>query len=728
MSYVEATGSRTEAEAQDDLSKASAADRTKKLLTLALTRFKAAAEHEGPGRKEALDDFLFSIGEQWPKDILADRQADGRPCLTMDHLDQSLKLVTNDLRENRPSVQIDPAGSGATRKVADIFQGMTRHIEVVSDADVHYDIVGDHMVRGGIGFIRVYSDFIEDTFDQEIYLESIRNPFMVYSDPFGVAPDHSDHRFKFVVIDMPRAEYEKQYPDTAAGSLYNYTSIGDAPSPWISKESVRVADYYYIEETEEKIYKLPDGRIVTELDEYQKQFVGKDIQERTQVTKKVKLAKITALDILEESDLPGSIIPIIPCVGTDVDVNGKSFRAGLIRNSKEPQRMYNYQCSAATEQVALAPRAPFIGYKGQFKSSENNWKQLNRRNFPYLEVDPISIGGQPAPIPQRNVAEPPIQATVLLIKQAADDLKASMGIYDASLGEPGPEQSGKAILARQKQGDKATLNFSDNLRRCVRCVGKVLMEWIPVVYSAPRIQRIINPDKEVAQVGIYNSSTSEYSPEEALTELQEQDQSIKEVFDIGVGRYSVVVTTGPGYQTKRMEAAASIMALVQAYPNLMEICGDLLISNMDWPFADLIAKRLKKQMATAHPGLLESGDSPEAQVVQLQGQLNQMSQQHQLLVKALNDATELIKTKMLELNSRERIALINAQAGLVEAAMKGNADAALAQMDAAINMIQERMNLVGEHTTIAHEAEQERQTMQLESQLAPPEESTGQAG
>lgn len=712
---------------EEELKKTQESEKTRKFLSLALSRFKAAADHETPMRKDALEDWKFSVGEQWPDDIRTNRNADGRPCLTMDHLNQSVRLVTNEERQRRPAIECNPQGSGATRDVAEVLQGMIRHVEVRSDCEMVYDTGFDHMARGGFGYLRLLQEYLEgDTFDQDLRISPVMNPFSVYVDPIAVLPDQSDARYKFIIEDVPTEEYKHQHPESkaATATLTDFTSIGTGYSEWHSKETIRVAEYFVIEVEEREIIRLRDGRVVDLSAASEDEKKDETLKRRKVEKKKVKWYKINALEILEERELPGPYIPLIPVLGDDLIVDGKRYRRGLVRNAKDPQRAYNYQVSAATEMVALAPKAPWVGAKGQFSGDAEKWKSANVRNWPYLEYDPVTTAGTPAPPPQRNVAEPPIQATVLLIRQADMDLKASLGLYDASFGQQGPEQSGKAILARQKQGDLATLNFSDNFDRSLRHLGRVILSYIPVVYDTPRIQRIFNPDGSIKHVGVYSSKAmgSDYSPQDAEKQIASVDlkAAIKEIHDIGVGNYDVALSVGPNNQTKRMEAMASMMALVQSYPPLMQVAGDLLVGNMDWPFASEISKRLRRSLP---PNVLDpDDDSPDTTIAKLSGQLQQMSEQHQALTQLVQKQSELLTTKRMETESRERIAAMNAEAGLIEADLKAKQQGAQTLLENQLGALTKRLELLHEHMTIDKETEAAIQV----ANAAPPAQGQGQ--
>ena len=597
-------------------------ERVEKFLRLAKERFKLAAEAENHWRAEALDDLEFRVGEQWPKDLQTSRDLDGRPCLTMNRLPATIRQVTNEQRQQRPATQVNPVGDGADQDTAEILQGIIRHIEVSSDAEIAYDSAFEHMVTCGFADWRYITEVVDgESNRQEIKIKRIKNPFSVYWDPAATEPDLSDARYCFIIEDVPRSEYDERYSDTEAASLADFSSIGDNAADWATKDTIRVAEYFHVK---------GEG------------------QERA-----VYWAKINAVEIMEGNEAkdagrewPGKWIPVVPVLGDDLDVNGKRHLAGLVRHAKDPQRMYNFWISAATELIALAPKAPFVGAEGQFEGHEAAWRDANNRSFAYLEYKPVGSGGTLAPEPKRQTFEPPVQSINMMTHQADIDLKSVTGLFDPSLGQNKSDQSGRAIQSLQKQGDISTLNFADNLSRAMRHGGRILVDLIQKIYDVTQVQRIINPDQSVDHVIVHSGN-----PDEAQALMTEK---IKRIFDIGVGTYDVTVTQGPSFQTKRQEAVAGQIALVQAYPNAFPVIGDMLVANMDWPQAKEMSERLKKML---DPKLLDDkSDDPEQKVLLLQAQMQQISQQHEQLAQALNQANQVIQTKQVENQGKLQIA------------------------------------------------------------------------
>ncbi|HZT29713.1 MAG TPA: portal protein [Bryobacteraceae bacterium] len=649
-------------------------------------RFQLAAEAESEIRQEALEDLDFYLGKQWPASIESDRLADQRPCLTINRLPQFIKQITNSQRENRPAIQVNPVGDGADQDTAEIYQGLTRHIEINSAADVAYDTAFEHAVIFGFGYFRVLTEYQDErSFDQEILIESIQNPFTVYLDPTAQKRDRSDAKWGFIVGDLLPDDYKAQYPHSELASLDEFSSLGDEGPLWFPGGKIRVAEYFEYEPEKATICELPDGSVVDQAD---LPAGVEPVQTRETERPRFHWYKLNAREVLDERVLAGRYLPVIGVYGEEINVNGKRVLRGVVRNQRDPQRQYNYMRSALVESIALAPKAPYVAEESQIEGHEQEWKNANVRAVAVLKYKAKTAGNNLLPPPQRNFGEAPIQAIAVAVAQADNDLKATAGIYDASLGERGPEQSGKAILARQKQGDVANFNFTDNLARSIKYLGKVLLDLEPKIYDRPgRVVRIVRPDE---------------THETVTLNAPFVQKGLQKFYDLSTGRYDVTVSVGPSYQSKRQEAVASMVQLTQSYPQIMQIAGDLMVRNMDWPGASEIADRLKKTL----PPALQEGDGQQMPIPpQVQTQLAQLTAMNQQLTAALNAATEDIKTKRLELESRERIAAMQAQASIVAAELRAkSSDAqALAKLD--YESIQHRLELLHEAEQIGHEQE-----------------------
>jgi hypothetical protein len=595
-------------------------------------------------REDEIDDLRFYAGSpdnhwQWPADVLATRGAvqgqtiNARPTLTINKLPQHVRQVTNDMRQNRPGAKVIPVDDNADVEVAEIFNGMIRHIEYISDADVAYDTACENQVSYGEGYITLMTEYCdENTFDQDIKIGRIRNSFSVYMDPLIQDPTGADAKYCFITEDLTKAEYERQYPDAAPISTLQSLGVGDQSiSNWLNEDTVRIASYYYIDYDKTKLNLYPGNQSAfegTPEDKMLKDMFGKPIKSRISERPRVMYCKINGYEILEQKEWAGKWIPVIRVIGNEFEVDGRIYISGLVRNAKDAQRMYNYWVSQEAEMLALAPKAPFIGYGGQFEGYEDKWKTANTNNWPYLEVNPDVTDGQGAVLPLPQRAQPPMASSGLLQAKAgaSEDIKSTTGQYNASLGMGSNERSGKAILARQREGDVGTFHYGDNLTRAVRHVARQLVDLIPKIYDTQRIARIIGEDGETKMVKINPDQ-----PQPVNKIVNEQGIVIEKIYNPGVGKYDVVATTGPGYATKRQEALEAMAQLLQGNPQLWSVAGDLFVKNMDWPGAQEMSKRFAK---TIDPKFLSDGeDDPALQAAQQQIQAMgaEMEQMYQMI-------------------------------------------------------------------------------------------------
>ena len=598
-------------------------------LSVMRRRYTLALSAYSDSREDELDDLRFMAGSpdngwQWPADVLATRGSvqgqtiNARPCLTINKLPQHVRQVTNEQRQNRPTGKVIPADDRADVRVAEIFDGMVRHIEYISDADVAYDTACDNQVTYGEGYIRILTEYCrEDSFDQDIKIGRIRNSFSVYMDPAIQDPCGSDAEWCFITEDISKADYERMFPDAAPISSLMTQGVGDQSlSQWLSEDMVRIAEYFYYEHERATLNLYPDNVTAfegTPKDKQLRAMFGKPLRSRPVDRKKCKWIKTNGFEVLEERDWAGQYIPVVRVVGNEFEVDGQLYVSGLVRNAKDAQRMYNYWVSQEAEMLALAPKAPFIGYGGQFEGYEMQWKTANTNNWPYLEVNPDVTDGAGAPLPLPQRAAPPLPQTGLIQAKlgASDDIKATTGQYDSSLGAQSNERSGRAILAREKQGDTGTYHYVDNLSRAIRYVTRQLVDLIPKIYDTARVARIVGLDGEVGMVRI-----NPMQPEPVKEIRDENGLVIDKIYNPSVGVYDVCVTTGPGYMTKRQEALDAMSMLLQSNPQLWSVAGDLFIKNMDWPGAQEMAARFAKII---DPKVMEGEDqSPEMQMAKMQ--------------------------------------------------------------------------------------------------------------
>jgi hypothetical protein len=581
------------------------------------------SDNDSNNRVEALDDLKFAGGDQWPVEIQNSRLLESRPYLTINKIDAYCRQITNQQRQQRPRMKAHGMNDQSDEKVAEIINGICRHIENQSDADAAYDNAFDFAVRMGWGFWRITHDYpTPESFDQEIYIKRIENPFMVYFDPNSNEPDGSDAEKCLITEVISKESFRKMYPGADDGAGFNPRGTGDSQSEWITREDIRVAEYFYTERKRMKLLLLSDGTTCYE-DEKPPETVLQDagiyvVSKRETIKKKIKWCKLTGMQILEEREWPGKYIPVVPVYGQQLIVDSKKKKFGLTRMAKDPQRMYNFWSTALTESVALAPKAKFLLAEGQDEGHEMEWNTANIKSMPVLRYKQTDSEGRPAPVPTRIQPEPPPTGMVTALEGLNADLKAVVGIYDPSQ-LPNGQQSGKAINGMQQQTDMTNFHYYDNLTRSIRQTGRIILDLIPHIYDKERVLRIIGADGKGELV--------------TLNQRAMDDQGVEKILnDVTVGQYDVVMETGPGYASKRQEAVESMVQMLQVDPALMQQAGDLVFRNMDFPGADIIADRL----AAANPlaQIDEKSDVPpqvQMQLAQSQQTIQQLQQQLQAM-------------------------------------------------------------------------------------------------
>lgn len=580
------------------------------LLRTALKRYDDSLEFDRENREEALDDLEFLTGRQWPEDVESARQSAGRPVLKINRMPQFLRQVTGDIRKINPAVRVLPASGEADRDVADIYEGLIRHIEHQSDASSLYEETAESAAACGIGWYRVLSDYRDaGTFEQELYLERVHNSFSVYCDPDARKPTREDMRWAFVVERMDNDDFETEYPDATKSNW-------DANTPdylrhWFDDDHTLVAEYWEKIPEKKTIAQLEDGSVV-DLDEVPNEVAGllPIVATREVEVDKVRWWKLTGSEVLEGPvDWPGKHIPLVAVTGEEIHVGERIVRSGVIRYAKDPQRLYNYWRSAQAELIALQPKAPYVVTPKEIEGLERFWEAANNDNKAFLPFNPDpAVGGRP----KREMPPQPSQGMMQEVALAADDMKATTGVYDAALGNSSNETSGVAIRQRQLESDISTSIYVDNLAKAIGHTGRILVDLIPKIYDTRRQVRILGEDGSEKMESINEVIMTPFGP--------------MPINDLSVGVYDVRVSTGPSYSTRRQEAAEGLIEFVRAMPNVGPLVMDIIARSMEWPGADEIADRLKKAIP---PQLLEHDDeelTPEEQQ-QRQAEAEQAQQQ-----------------------------------------------------------------------------------------------------
>lgn len=620
------------------------------IVNEAIKRFRRCVEWERHTRTIQEEDLRFSEADsdnmfQWPNSIRRNRDMDERPCLTVNRVRQHNLQIINDARQNKPSIVARATGGGASYESAQVYTSIFRHIEYISNAQTAYTKATEMQVKIGIGWIRVARDYAgDDTFDQEIFIRRVSDPFSVYIDPDAKEQDKSDAKFCFVFDDVSKEEFDKQYPEYLGWG--NQHAIGvDGASDFISKDHVRVAEYFRAVEKKDQLVAITDPQ------DGQFKFVRKSqmpkalwtqidddptIKKRTIYDTKIERYLIIGMRIAEKSEEPGRYIPLVPVLGEESVVDGILDRKGHTRAMKDPQRIYNYWTSSAVEHVALQSKTPWIAPAQAIEDYETYWNTANKVNHSVLPYNAFDDAGNALPPPARP--EPPVMAPAFItgMQVAVNELMMVSGQYQPIMGEPSNERSGKALAERQRQGENATYHFIDNLGVALRQVGKILADLVPRVYDTKRVMQVLAQDGTDYEVTVDPQAAQAY-----LQKLDHDNQVVQRIFNPSVGKYEIQADIGPAYGTQRQQMFDALTTLIAQAPNLASLVGDIWMKAADFPGADEAALRFKRMLP---PQALGQGPSQKEQLLQ---------QQVASLTESLNKITEQLAIERVRIKGRE---------------------------------------------------------------------------
>ncbi len=618
-----------------------------KIVQEAKDRFEECVAWEADFRKLYVEDLRFANGDsdnkyQWPDATRENREIDDRPCLTVNKTKQHCLQIINDSRQHAPQAKVKPVGDGATQESAKLIDGYVRHVEYRSHAQSAYNTAQEFAVFAGIGYCRVITEYVSDkSFDQDMKVERVRDPMTIYLDPSIKEVDGSDAGFGFVFVDYKKDEYKRKYGSKAVDDAR--FPLGESGSTWIGKDKIRVCEYFRVKISNEVIAAL-DTELAAQLQLRTNIITSEDVEPevwkvvlaaakaedsrvktRTADKRTVEWFLIAGDQIVDRRVWPGSYIPIARCVGEELVIDGKLERKGHTRALKDPQRMYNYWTSSATEHVALQSKIPYIASAQAIEGYEKYWDTANNSNYSYLPYNGMDEAGNAIAMPSR--VQPPVMANAYIegMKVAAGEMMMVSGQYQAVMGQQGNETSGVAIQQRQRQGDNATYHFIDHQAAMVRFVGLIIVDLMPKVLDTPRLLRTLGEDGTEDFVHIDPKAAQAQSERKVGMEKEAQ-----QVLNPSVGQYDVVVDVGPAYATRRQEAFAAMSQIMASNESLMEKAGDLLFKAADFPMAQDIAERLHRAIP---PQLL--GEGPDAHVQAIQQQLQQAEQAIQTLTTTL---------------------------------------------------------------------------------------------
>jgi hypothetical protein len=621
--------------------------------------------HDRDNRLDAAQDLRFLAGDQWPANVRAEREQQNRPVLTLNRLPQYVNQVVNDFKQSPPAIKCVPADEDPDSDLMDAYNGIFSEIQYQSNSINVFGTAFAHSVSCGMGHFRITTDYVsEDSFDQQILIKRIPYPLSVFWDPDAVEPHRGDSKWCVVSEMMTEAAFKETYPDVPINSIHIPIDeqFGVSRLYWRLNDLVRIAEYWEKVPVTKKLVLLENGETLdaTELKAEHLAFLPKIKREREVEGWEIRQWLVSGAGVLdggiEGNKWAGSFIPIVSVIGSEIPLEDKLIRHGLIRFARDPQQLYNYWQSAATEAIALQPKAPFLATPRMIAKFKGQWDTQNTVTRPYLlyEPDPEVPGGRP----QR---EPPPAVPSAMLQQsqvAVEDMKAITGIYDASMGRRSNETSGRAIVARAHQGDVGSYQYLDNFNASLIQTGRIINDLIPKIYDGERAIRLPHEEHEEPKFAKVNQ----------VQLAADGTPLVKN--DLSQGRFDVRVKIGPSFATRRMEAVDSLMKFIQAFPQAAAVSGDLIINLLDIPKAEELAERLKRMIPPQVLGEDKEMTPEQQQAAQAAQQQQAQQQQMQQMAAQLEMALKQAQTQKLGADAEQSQAttrLKNADADMREA-------------------------------------------------------------
>jgi hypothetical protein len=651
-----------------------------------IREYQEDAEYDKDNREEAMEDLRFTYVDQWDETTRREREEQGRPCITVNTLPQIIGQVVGDRRINSTSIKVVPTSKAFT-KVAEVRSGLIKSIENFSRADTVYDACCEDQVACGISNFEVTMEYSKnDVFVQDIFIRQLHNPFSVTWDRQSRDPTGRDARHCFVEDDIPVKDFMDEYgmedipdsfPTAIEGAIYN---------DWNDGKTVKLCAVWIMVDRPAIFALMSDGDVedITDMEpeEYADRLYIDAATGQPLIREGVRTYAqrwlITGFKVLEGPyEIPLSRLPVIRVVGRVGRVGNRMYRFGIVRWARDPSLLRNYWRSITAETLAMAPKAVWIADHNSVKGREEDFREA------HLTGDPLLIYNSGKMKPER--VDPPAipQAVLTEANMNAQDIKDVTGIHDASLGIRSNEVSGKAIMARQREGDVATVTFHDHLNLAIQEAGDVCNQLIPLAYDTTRTIRVIGPEDEVDFVNI-NDPADEESP------------------NIVAGKYDVQLITGPNYTTQRMEAADSMLEALKTMPEPMSQALDLIVEAQDWPGAQRIAKRFRKMIPAAQE------EEAEREGTQGQNQPAQPSPEEQMAMAQMQ-----MQMEAMQAEHAANMEMLNAKV----AQAKADAEKALAEAEKAITEAQRERALLRKAIADAEKAEAEAEIKDDEAEF-----------
>lgn len=587
------------------------------------------AEDHNREKAKKITDFIYPTETrgQWPETLFKERDRRGLPSLTINRLPAFINQVTGDHLTNRPQIKVRPAGLGSDQKGASNREGMIRQSEQVSRAKFIIDQAYKTMcVSGYLAHWQINTRYISDDSvdEQEIVWEPIEDQFSVIRDPHAKEPDGRDGNWLFILETISNDEWERRYPGKDKPISAATSGINDY-AKWFDADSVTIAIYWTRKSKKRTRCKMHNGEKFwkDELSDAGKRHIVKE-RETDDWTTEVSVCSGT--EILSEPKVkPWLWIPVVSVIPPYIMKDGKKWYRASAEDAIDPQRFYNYWKSLNVQHIK--PKPTYVT-AAMIKGLEKFWDREDKSDLKYL---PVNSDGTQWP---QDHTPPQVSTAIVQEEQSAvDDIKATLGMWNPSIGASEQTLSGKAIGKLQMAGDKGNMEYVNSLVRALTFTGDIILDMIP---------HVLDTEREVPTLGFDNTPGILKINYKHMTENGMMIEN-----DMKSGKYRSVVDVGPSFTTQRQEALDAMVSLSTGNPQIATVLAPFMAKFGDWPYADRIFSILKAiqppNLQPLYDDQQQDGKEQDPRMIQMQAMFEQQMEELKAALGQLQAENEALK-------------------------------------------------------------------------------------
>lgn len=638
-------------------------------LQAILTLFDRDWMSSDEARTEATNDLFFSRVSQW--DDWLNQYTTLQYRGQFDVVRPVVRKLVAEMRQNPIDVLYRPK-DGAKPDSADTLMGMYRTDMRHNSAKIAVNIAVREQIEAGFGAWRIvteYEDQDPTSNNQVIRRIPIHEASShVIWDSNSKLMDKSDAKHVTVIQPLSIAGWES----FAADYGFDADNIPDFQSPdsnwlfpWLNKDVVYVGEFYEVEEKKETVFIYQDplggepvsyfkrdiADVIDELAESGMVKVGERKVKRCRVYKTI----LTSSAILKSRELiAGEHLPIVPVYGEWGFAGDKEVYEGVVRLTKDGQRLRNMIMSFNADTVARTPKKKPFFWPEQIAGYEHMYSGTD--DYPYYLVNRTDENNGDLPAqPIAYMENPEVsQASAYMLEAATNAVKevSQLGVdSDAANGQVAFD----TVNQLNMRADLSTYVFQDNLATAMRRDGQIYASMVNDIYDVPRTVMTTLPDGSEKDVQL-------------MSEVIDYQTGQSVVLNDVRGRYETYTDVGPSFQSMKSQNRAEILELLAKVPQGTPEFQMLMLQYftlLDGKGVEIMREYANKQLVTM--GLKKPETPEEIEMVQ------QAQQQPQEPSAEMVQAQGVLLTGQADLQKAQ-----NDQARIQVDAFKAQSDAQVA--------------------------------------------------